>query len=220
MEADYIVGRVSIVAPVYNELDALWPLYDRLIEVMNEMGRPVEVILVDDGSTDGSTQRLDEIAERDERFTVVHLRSNSGQTAAIAAGFDHARGEAVITMDADMQNDPGDIPRLLEKLEEGHDVVCGWRRERKDAWLRSKLPSRIANWIISRVTGVALHDYGCSLRAYRSEVLKDVKLYGGMHRFIPALAHMAGGRITEMPVTHHARIYGKTKFGLGASWVW
>ncbi len=215
MVAEHIVGRVSIVAPVYNEVDALWPLHEALVEVMDSMDRPVEVVLVNDGSSDGSAERLDEIAEKDERFTIVHLRRNFGQTAAMAAGFDHARGEAVIAMDADMQNDPKDIPRLLEKLEEGYDVVSGWRKDRKDTWLTRKLPSQTANWLISKVTGVPLHDYGCSLKAYRSDVLRDVKLYGEMHRFIPALAKLAGGRVTEMPVTHHARVYGKTKYGLG-----
>ncbi len=214
MASEHILGRVSIVAPVYNEVDALWPLYESLVKVIDKLGRPAEVILINDGSTDGSDQRLDEIADKDDRFTVIHLRRNFGQTAALAAGFDHARGEAIVALDADLQNDPEDIPRLLAKLDEGYDVVSGWRKHRKDTWLTRKLPSAIANWLISRVTGVHLHDYGCSLKAYRAEVLRDVKLYGDMHRFIPALAYWAGGRVTEMEVTHHARKYGKTKYGI------
>ena len=214
MVSENIVGRVSIVAPVYNEVDSIYPLYESLAKMMDGLGRPVEVILVNDGSTDGSAERLDEIAEKDERFTIVHLRRNFGQTAAMAAGFDIARGEAVIAIDADLQNDPADIPAMLAKLDEGYDVVSGWRKDRKDKWLTRKLPSGIANWIISKVTGVHLHDYGCSLKAYRAEVLKDVKLYGEMHRFIPALAYLAGGRVTEMIVKHHPRVHGKTKYGL------
>ena len=214
MVSENIVGRVSIVAPVYNEVDSIYPLYESLAKMMDGLGRPVEVILVNDGSTDGSAERLDEIAEKDERFTIVHLRRNFGQTAAMAAGFDIARGEAVIAIDADLQNDPADIPTMLAKLDEGYDVVSGWRKNRKDKWLTRKLPSGIANWIISKVTGVHLHDYGCSLKAYRAEVLKDVKLYGEMHRFIPALAYLAGGRVTEMIVKHHPRVHGKTKYGL------
>ena len=214
MVSENIVGRVSIVAPVYNEVDSIYPLYESLAKMMDGLGRPVEVILVNDGSTDGSAERLDEIAEKDERFTIVHLRRNFGQTAAMAAGFDIARGEAVIAIDADLQNDPADIPAMLAKLDEGYDVVSGWRKDRKDKWLTRKLPSGIANWTISKVTGVHLHDYGCSLKAYRAEVLKDVKLYGEMHRFIPALAYLAGGRVTEMIVKHHPRVHGKTKYGL------
>ncbi len=214
MLSEDIVGRISIVAPVYNEVDSIYPLYENLAKMMDGLGRPVEVILVNDGSTDGSTERLDEIAEKDERFTIVHLRRNFGQTAAMAAGFDIARGEAVIAIDADLQNDPADIPAMLAKLDEGYDVVSGWRKDRKDKWLTRRLPSGIANWIISKVTGVHLHDYGCSLKAYRAEVLKDVKLYGEMHRFIPALAYLAGGRVTEMVVKHHPRAHGKTKYGL------
>lgn len=214
MEADQIVGRISIVVPVYNEVEALNPLYDALGPVLEKMGRPVEVILVDDGSEDGSAPLMDKIAEKDKRFTVIHLRRNFGQTAAMAAGFDYARGEAIVAMDADLQNDPTDIPTLVDKLEEGYDVVSGWRRDRKDPWLTRKLPSMIANALISHVTGVRLHDYGCSLKAYRAEVIKDVKLYGDMHRFIPVLAKWAGARVTEMVVKHHPRKYGESKYGL------
>ncbi len=214
MEADQIVGRISIVIPVYNEVESLNPLYEALKPVLDDMGQPVEVICVNDGSSDGTADALDEIAEKDSRFTIIHLRRNFGQTAAMAAGFDQARGEAVVAMDADLQNDPSDIPMLVDKLEEGYDVVSGWRKDRKDPWLTRKLPSQIANGIISYVTGVRLHDYGCSLKAYRAQVLKDVRLYGDMHRFIPALAKWAGARVTEMPVKHHPREYGKTKYGL------
>lgn len=214
MPNENIVGRVSIVAPLYNEEEAVQPLYEALSQTMDALGRPVEAILINDGSTDATAERLDQIADRDDRFTIIHLRRNFGQTAALAAGFDQARGEVIVAMDADLQNDPADIPAMLRKLEEGYDVVSGWRRRRKDPWLTRKLPSSIANWIISKVTGVPLHDYGCSLKAYRAEVLRDVKLHGDMHRFIPALAHWAGGRITEMEVTHHPRRYGKTKYSL------
>jgi glycosyltransferase involved in cell wall biosynthesis len=214
MEADQIVGRISIVVPVYNEVESLDPLYEALVPVLEHMNRPVEVILVDDGSEDGSADVMDEIAEKDKRFTVIHLRRNFGQTAAMAAGFDYARGEAIVAMDADLQNDPTDIPMLVNKLEEGYDVVSGWRKNRKDPWLTRKLPSRLANGLISRVTGVHLHDYGCSLKAYRAEVIKDVKLYGDMHRFIPVLAKWAGARVTEMVVKHHPRKYGQSKYGL------
>jgi len=206
---------LSIVAPVYNERENVQPLYETLRAALGKVDRTWEIILVDDGSTDGTTEALDALVEADERVTVVHLRRNFGQSAAMAAGFDHARGDVVIAMDADLQNDPEDIPLLLSKIDEGYDVVSGWRKDRKDPWLTRRLPSNAANWLISTMTGVHLHDYGCSLKAYRREVLADIRLYGDMHRFIPALAYWAGGRVAEAPVNHFPRRFGKSKYGLG-----
>ncbi len=214
MGAENIVGRVSIVVPIYNEADSLWPLYEALSSVMGELGRPAEVILVNDGSTDGSAEILNELADKDERFTVVHLRRNFGQTAAMSAGFDIARGEAIVAIDADLQNDPADIPALLERLEDGYDVVSGWRRNRQEGLFEKRIPSMIASRLISRVTGVHIHDYGCTLKAYRADVMKNVKLYGDMHLFIPALCALEGGRVTEMEVSHKPRKFGRTKYGL------
>ncbi len=206
---------LSIVVPVYNECDNVRPLYESLIAALGKLSETWEIILVDDGSSDGTTEALDELAEADERVIVVHLRRNFGQSPAMAAGFDQARGDIVIAMDADLQNDPADIPLLIRKLEEGYDVASGWRKDRKDPYLTRRLPSNVANGLISWMTGVHLHDYGCSLKAYRREVLSDIRLYGDMHRFIPALAYWAGGRIAEVPVNHHARRFGKSKYGLG-----
>jgi len=206
--------KLSIVAPVYNEEDSVGPLHQRLRQVLDRLDQPAEIILVNDGSTDGTEQALDAIAAEDPCVVVVHLRRNFGQSAAMAAGFDQATGEVVVALDADLQNDPADIPLLLGKLDQGYDVVSGWRKDRHDPWLTRRLPSNVANWLISTITGVHLHDYGCSLKAYRREVLADIRLYGDMHRFIPALAYWAGGRITEVPVTHHARQFGKSKYGL------
>lgn len=207
--------KLSIVAPVYNEAESVGPLYEQLVAALTSLPNPYEIILVNDGSTDGTTEALDAIAELDPRVIVVHLRRNFGQSAAMQAGFDQAGGEIVVAIDADLQNDPADIPLLVGKIAEGYDVVSGWRKERKDPWLTRRLPSNVANWFISAITGVRLHDYGCSLKAYRREVLSDIRLYGDMHRFIPALAYWAGGRITETPVTHHPRQFGKSKYGLG-----
>ncbi|MEA3401202.1 MAG: glycosyltransferase family 2 protein [Armatimonadota bacterium] len=205
---------VSIVIPVYNEEEAIRPLHQALVDALDDLECGWEVILVNDGSSDGSAERLDEVAQGDARFVAIHLRRNFGQTAAMAAGFDHARGQIIVAMDADLQNDPADIPRLLAKIDEAYDVVSGWRKSRKDSFLTRILPSRIANWLISAVTGVRLHDYGCSLKAYRREILEDVQLYGEMHRFIPALAHWAGARIAEVEVAHHPRQFGASKYGL------
>lgn len=209
------VGKdmVSVVVPVYDEQDNLVPLYEALAKSLS--GRNYELVFVDDGSLDSSLLRLTELQRRDpEHVRLVELRRNFGQTAAIAAGIDHSIGEIVVLIDADMQNDPADIPEMLEKIEEGYDVVSGWRVNRKDRFLTRRLPSRVANWLISRVTGVALHDYGCTLKAYRRDVLEGFRLYGEMHRFIPAYAGSVGARITEMPVRHHPRRHGKTKYGL------
>ncbi|OGO33571.1 MAG: glycosyl transferase [Chloroflexi bacterium RBG_16_54_18] len=207
---------LSIVVPVYNENESL-PILNRSIhEAMDGLpGLEWEVVYVDDGSVDGSPMVLDKIASEDHVHTqFVELRRNFGQTAAIAAGIDNACGEIIILLDADLQNDPADIPMMLKKIEEGYDVVSGWRVDRKDVFLTRTLPSRLANWLISTVTGVHLHDYGCTLKAYRREVLMDFRLYGEMHRFIPAYADSVGARMIEVPVQHHARKYGKTKYGL------
>ena len=206
--------EVSVFLPVYNEEPNLRPLHAKLDQALQALGRTSEIIYVDDGSTDGSLNVLRELARSDNRVRVVALRRNYGQTAAMAAGIDAASGEVLIPMDADMQNDPADIVRLLEKLDEGYDVVSGWRKNRQDKVVTRKIPSMIANRLISWIGEVPLHDYGCSLKAYRRESLEDVKLYGEMHRFIPIYAAWAGARVTEIPVTHHARTMGKSKYGL------
>jgi glycosyltransferase involved in cell wall biosynthesis len=206
--------EISIFLPVYNEEDNLRPLQEKLDQALKALGRTAEIVYVDDGSTDGSLAVLREIANSDPRVRVVALRRNYGQTAAMAAGIDAARGTVLIPMDADLQNDPADIIRLLEKLDEGYDVVSGWRKNRKDKLITRKIPSMIANRLISWIGGVPLHDYGCSLKAYRRESLKDVRLYGEMHRFIPIYASWAGARVSEIPVEHHPRTMGKSKYGL------
>jgi glycosyltransferase involved in cell wall biosynthesis len=206
--------RISLVVPVFDEEENLARLCAEIREVLDGVGLRFEVILVDDGSRDGSFRALQEIAGRDARFRVLRFRRNYGQTAALTAGFDHAAGEIIIPLDADLQNDPRDIPALLAKLEEGYDVVSGWRKSRQDPWHRS-LPSRIANGLISRMTGIHLHDSGCSLKAYRAEILDDLHLYGETHRLIPAYAALEGARVTELPVRHHPRTAGKAKYGLG-----
>lgn len=206
--------ELSLFLPVLNEEDNLRPMHAKIQEALKTLGKTAEVIYVDDGSTDKSLQILREIAAEDSRVRVISLRRNYGQTAAMSAGIDAAQGEILIPMDADLQNDPKDIARLLEKLDEGYDVVSGWRKDRKDALILRKIPSQIANKVISWIGGVPLHDYGCSLKAYRREVLKDVKLYGEMHRFIPIYASWAGARVTEIPVDHHARTMGKSKYGI------
>jgi glycosyltransferase involved in cell wall biosynthesis len=190
------------------------PLYTGLKAVMQKMGRPWEVIFVDDGSTDGTYELLKRLHVHEEGLCVVKLRRNFGQTAAMTAGFNHARGEIIVCLDGDLQNDPQDIAQLVNKLDEGYDVVSGWRRNRRDGfWLRT-LPSRVANWLISRTTGTYLHDYGCTLKAYRADMLRELRLYGEMHRFIPALIGGNGARITEIPVNHYARRHGKSKYGI------
>ncbi len=203
---------VSVVIPVLDEEDNLGPLHDRLVEALEPTGRSWEVIYCDDGSTDGSLEVLRGLAARDDRVRVLSFRRNFGQTAALSAGFDHARGAVVVAMDADLQNDPADIPALLDKIDEGYDLVSGWRAHRQDKLWTVTLPSRLGNALIRRVTGVPLHDFGCTLTAYRREVLQDVKLYGEMHRFIPAWLAAIGARITELPVRHHPRLHGKSKY--------
>ncbi len=206
---------LSVVIPVYNEEENLRSLLAQLTAVLEASNLVYEIIVVDDGSTDGSFALLRELHGEFRRLTVVRFRRNFGQSAAFAAGFEHSQGSVVVTMDADLQNDPADIPLLLSELDKGYDIVSGWRRDRQDRWLTRRLPSMVANWLISRVTGVHLHDYGCSLKAYRSEVVKNLHLYGQLHRFIPALATWMGVTISEVPVRHSARRFGRSKYGLG-----
>lgn len=206
--------ELSLFLPVLDEEENLRPMHAKIQEALESLGKTAEVIYVDDGSTDASLKILREIASEDSRVRVISLRRNYGQTAAMSAGIDAAKGDILIPMDADLQNDPKDIARLLEKLNEGYDVVSGWRKNRKDKLVMRKIPSWIANSVISKIGGVPLHDYGCSLKAYRRDVIQDVKLYGEMHRFIPIYASWAGARVTEIPVDHHARTMGKSKYGI------
>ncbi len=205
---------ISVFLPVFNEEPNLRPLHEKLDSALGQLRRTAEIIYVDDGSSDGSLDVLREIAAEDSRVRVIALRRNYGQTPAMSAGIDAARGRVLIPMDADLQNDPADIKRLLDKLDEGYEVVSGWRKNRKDPLFTRKIPSMMANWLISKIGGVPLHDYGCSLKAYRRESLADVHLYGEMHRFIPIYASWSGARVAEMPVEHHARTMGKSKYGL------
>jgi len=207
---------VSLVVPMYNEQENAAACYEDVTAAMADTGLAYELIFVDDGSTDRTLESLRAAAEGDPRVRIVQLRRNFGQAAALEAGFDLARADVVVPLDGDLQNDPRDVPRLLDRLEEGqgYDVVSGWRKSRQDS-LGRKIPSRIANWLISRITGVRLHDYGCTLKAYRRSVLQDVRLYGEMHRFIPAFVHWVGGRVTEEPVNHRPRRAGRGKYGLG-----
>ncbi len=209
---------ISIVVPVYNEQESVLPLYAKIRDACEVLGKPYEVVFVDDGSGDRTAEILEQIHRRDARVKVIRFRKNFGQTAAMAAGFRYARGEIVISMDGDLQNDPADIPLLLDKLEEGYDVVCGWRRDRKDNTLTRTIPSMVANWLISKICGVRIHDSGCSLKAYRASVIKRVALYGEMHRFIPAMALLVGARVGEVVVRHHPRRFGQTKYGLSRIW--
>jgi glycosyltransferase involved in cell wall biosynthesis len=204
---------LSITIPLFNEAENIPALYERLVRELEALARPFEIILVNDGSTDESERILDALAGKDPRVKVVHFRRNFGQTAAMMAGIHYASGEIIVPMDGDLQNDPADIAKLLAKLDEGYDVVSGWRKDRKDHSLRRNLPSRIANVLISRISGVHLHDYGCSLKAYRKDVVKGVKLYGEMHRFIPIYASWEGGKVAEVAVSHHARIHGDSNYG-------
>ncbi len=205
----------SIIIPVYNEEQNLGMLHRAIHHALDPLKVRWEIVYVNDGSTDDSSKVLKLLANEDKRHVkVVELRRNFGQTAALAAGIDYSQGEIVVTMDADMQNDPADIPVMIQKLDEGYDVISGWRKDRKDHFINRTLPSKIANGLISWITGVKLHDYGCTLKAYRREVLTGFRLYGEMHRFIPVYAHRVGAKIFEMPVRHHPRKYGKTKYGL------
>lgn len=204
---------VSVVIPLYNEEENVRELHARLKEVLDTIGMDYEVLFIDDGSTDSTLAFLQELQARDRNIVVLSLRRNFGQTAAFAAGFDYSRGDIIITMDGDLQNDPHDIPKLIEMMKD-NDLVSGWRKKRKDPFISRRLPSIMANWLISRVTGVNLHDYGCSLKAYNRDVIKNLKLYGEMHRFIPAVASWYGVRVAEVETTHHPRLRGKSKYGI------
>jgi glycosyltransferase involved in cell wall biosynthesis len=206
--------EISIVVPLFNEQDNLRPLYQQLTETLAATYN-YEVIFVDDGSTDKSYAVLTDLAKRDPKVRVIRFRKNFGQTAALSAGFDHAQGKIIVAIDADLQNDPADIPKMIAKLNEGFDVVSGWRKKRHDNAITRLLPSIIANWLIASITGVKLHDFGCTLKAYRREVLAEIKLYGEMHRFIPALASWSGAKISEIVVNHRPRTKGAAKYGLG-----
>jgi glycosyltransferase involved in cell wall biosynthesis len=205
---------LSVVIPVFNEAANLDALYAEFTETLTRWGRPYELILVDDGSTDGSTDELERLPARDPRVRVIQFRRNFGQTAAFAAGFAAARGRLIATADGDLQNDPRDLPAMIERLESGYDIVCGWRKDRKDPFLNRRLPSMLANRLISWATGVRLNDYGCSLKVFRADVVKPLRLYGEMHRFLPALASEMGVRISEQPVNHRARVHGRSKYGI------
>jgi glycosyltransferase involved in cell wall biosynthesis len=207
-------GLVSFVIPVYNEEENLDELYGELARASGRLARPSEVIFIDDGSTDGSWAILQRLQKKDGRVRIIRLRKNFGQTAALAAGFDYARGEIIISLDADLQNDPEDAPLLIQKLEEGYDIVSGWRKKRKDKFFSRRVPSALANWLISRITRVRLHDYGCTLKAFRREVIKNIKLYGELHRFIPAIASNMGVAIAEVEVRHRPRRRGKSKYNI------
>jgi glycosyltransferase involved in cell wall biosynthesis len=205
---------LSVIVPLYNEEECVIPLYEAIKSGVLPLGMEFEILFVDDGSRDRTFSVARTIAENDNRLRLIKFRRNYGQTPAMAAGIDHARGKILITMDGDLQNDPEDIPRFIEKIEEGFDIVCGWREKRQDKLVTRKIPSKIANWMIGKVTGVPIRDNGCSLKAYRKEVIQKIPLYSEMHRFIPAMASIAGSRIAQIPVRHHARKYGKSKYGL------
>lgn len=208
------IHKLSVVVPIFNEEESLPLLYKQLVDVLDRLDREFEIIAINDGSRDNSSAVLAELAANDGRFKVIEFRRNAGQTAAMMAGIDHATGDTIVPIDADLQNDPQDIPRLLEKLEEGYDVVSGWRKNRQDDAIRRNFVSRVANKVISRISGVRLHDYGCTLKAYRKDVLSGVRLYGEMHRFVPIYASWMGARVVELPVNHRARQFGQSKYGL------
>lgn len=209
---------VSIVVPLYNEEESVNLLYNSINDVMKDVNRKYEIIFVDDGSTDETFLRAKAIYQENPRLKVIKFRKNYGQTPAMQAGVEHAKGRIIVSMDGDLQNDPKDIPKFLEKIEEGYDIVCGWRKNRKDKLITRKIPSRIANWLIGKVTGVKIHDNGCSLKAYKSVAIKETNLYSDMHRFIPAMTSIIGVRYTEIVVNHHARKFGTSKYGLSRIW--
>ena len=213
METDSLV-RYSVVVPFYNEQENIPPLYMKLTEVMDSIGEPYELVFVDDGSKDNTFRVLSEIYEHDRRVNLIRLRRNFGQTPALKAGFDFARGEVIISMDGDLQHDPEEIPKFLEKIEEGYDLVSGWRYARRDHWLMRQIPSRTANWLMAKLSGVDLHDFGTTFKAYRREILQEIQLYGELHRFIPALASTAGARIVEVPIENLQRKAGRSNYGI------
>src|SRR5437016_7841534 len=205
MEAEATV-RYSVVVPFFNEQENIPPLYMKLTEVMDSIGEPYELVFVDDGSKDNTFKVLSDIYEHDRRVNIVRLRRNFGQTAALKAGFDFARGEVIISMDGDLQHDPDEIPRFVEKIEEGFDLVSGWRHQRNDHWLTRQVPSRVANWMMAKLSGIELHDFGTTFKAYRREIIQEIQLYGELHRFIPALASTTGAKIVEVPITHTKKL--------------
>ncbi len=205
---------VSVVVPLYNEEESINFLYDSITNVMIGLNRRYEIIFVDDGSSDETFELAKAIHEKDSNLKVIKFRKNYGQTPAMQAGFDHAKGRIIVSMDGDLQNDPKDIPKFLEKIEEGYDIVWGWRKNRKDKVVTRKIPSKIANWMIGTITGVKIHDNGCSLKAYKSATIKKTRLYSEMHRFIPAMTSITGSNYTEIVVNHHARKFGKSKYGI------
>jgi glycosyltransferase involved in cell wall biosynthesis len=207
--------RISVVVPFYNEQENIPPLYVKLTEVLEATGEPYELVFVDDGSRDQSFRVLAQIQEHDGRVHVIRLRRNFGQTAALKAGFDFARGEVILTMDGDLQDDPEDLPLLLAKIREGYDIASGWRRDRKEPWLRRRIPSMAANWLMARISRVPLHDFGATFKAYRREIVQDLPLYGELHRFIPALASWQGAQVAEVVIRNHPRKSGQSKYGIG-----
>ncbi len=217
-EKDTDKPSISIVVPVYNEEDSVLPLYRKIREACEALGKPYEIVFVDDGSRDKTFEALHRLYNHDSRVKAIRFRKNYGQTAAMAAGFEYAHGEVIVSMDGDLQNDPADIPLLLAKLEEGYDVICGWRKNRKDKLISRRIPSVIANWLIGKITGVFIHDNGCSLKAFRASIIKNVTLYGELHRFIPAMSTLTGARIAEIVVNHHPRRFGTSKYGIGRAW--
>jgi glycosyltransferase involved in cell wall biosynthesis len=205
---------LSVIVPLYNEQESVRPLYQAIVQALAQLGRPFEMVFVDDGSKDDTVAVAAALARSDSRLRIVKFRRNCGQTAAMAAGIEHANGEVLVTMDGDLQNDPADIPLLLEQIDAGYDLVVGWRHNRQDKLVSRKIPSRIANWLIGRVTGIPIRDNGCSLKAFRASVIKRIPLYSEMHRFIPAMASIAGARVAQIRVRHHARRFGESKYGL------
>ncbi|VAW52952.1 Glycosyl transferase, family 2 [hydrothermal vent metagenome] len=205
---------LSIIAPLYNERDSVTPLYEAIVKSVDRMGINYEILFVDDGSKDDTVAVASKLAASDKRLRVIKFRRNYGQTPAMAAGIDNAKGKILVTLDGDLQNDPDDIPELVAKIEEGYDIVVGWRHKRQDKLISRKLPSKAANWLIGKITGVPIKDNGCSLKAYRANVIKHIPLYSEMHRFIPAMTSLAGTRIAEIKVKHHARAFGESKYGL------